>query len=85
MAKQIKNINKYMRGQTWGEKIAEKTYKSKGFNGLRKLAKAKETCHNYSTNKKITQTKHGEFISKSDRDFYRGASNGIEFIIRKYM
>ena len=76
---------KYIRGQTWGQKVGEKVYKTHGLIGLLKLVKARNTCHDYSINRRITQTKHGEFISEGDRDFYRGASKGIEFVIHKYM
>lgn len=82
MASKISNTKKYMCGTAWGKDIAEKKIK-KGLSGLKELTHTRNTCSFYSFNRKITQTKHGEYLSKSDRDFYRGAMNGIDYVIRK--
>lgn len=77
------NIKKYIAGQKWGEDISRLKIKSKKRNKYNDLIRAKKTCDKYAKNKKIIQTRDGIFISKGDRDFYRGASYGISLILKQ--
>lgn len=77
--------DKYVLGQKWGEKIASQIFKSKDRKKIKSLVNARFTCSKYANNKNVLQTNNGEFLTKSDRKFYRGASDGITLIMKKYM
>lgn len=77
------NRDKYLKGLKWGKKISKdkKIYS----NNYISYEKARSTCLMYAKDKRVKQTKHGEFLSAGDRDFYLGAYDALYLSKKRFM
>ncbi len=67
----------YLNGKRWGKKTIIANYREFGRTGIGKCDKASETCHRYSTDKKLTKTKKGKPLTANTRSLYAGIADGM--------
>jgi len=77
-------VSAYLRGVNCGHKIFRRNSTKYKNYGLHESSRALHTCKKYAFNKKVKQTRKGDYLTKSDRAFYKGVADGLELSCRRY-